>query len=155
MRWRPLRCGQTRTAPSGTWPLSDGGPTVMAMGMGMLPHRHNGPPKCRSGATMSCPMVTWCVAGSPATTTGINTSRTSRRGCMEMASQDSVFGSAVLISHAPISLTRIGVRLSPTQVPSRPCVGRSRREKRGPNCWHTCGPNQGTRLPCRPRTRTS
>ena len=65
----------SRKAPSGTWPLSDGSPTVMAMGMRMLPHRHNGPPKWRFGATMSCPMVTWCVAGSPATTTGIKTSR--------------------------------------------------------------------------------
>ena len=100
---------------------------------------------------MSCPMVTWCVAGSAATTTEIKTSRTSRRGCMEMASQDSVFGSTVPISHAPISLTPIGVRLSPTQVPFRPCVGRSRTEKRGPNCWQSCGPNRGTRLPCRPR----
>ena len=41
---------------------------------------------------------------------------------MEMASQDSVFESAVPISHAPISLTPIGVRLSPTQVPGTGCT---------------------------------
>ena len=63
---------------------------------------------------------------------------------MEMASHDSVFGLAVLISHTPISLATIGVRLSPTQVPFAPCVGRSCTEQHGPNCWQTCGPNQGT-----------
>ena len=44
---------------------------------------------------MSCPMVTWCMAGSLPTPTGMHRSRTSRRGCMEMAPQESVFGSAV------------------------------------------------------------
>ena len=71
---------------------------------------------------------------------------------------DGISGQRVWISRANkprISLATIGVRLSPTQVPFTPCVGRSRREQRGPNCWRTCGPNQGTRLPCRPRTRTS
>ena len=155
MRLRPLRCGQTRTARTGSWPLSNGSPTMMVMGMGMLPHSHNGSPKWRSGATMSCLMVTWCMAGSLPTPTGMHRSRTSRRGCMEMASQDSVFGSAVLISQAPISLATIGVRLSPTQVPFARCVGRSSTEQHGPNCWQTRGPNQGTRLPCQTRTRTS
>ena len=74
---------------------------------------------------MSYLMVTWCMAGSLSTTTGTPQSRTSRRGCKEMASQETVFGSTVLVSHAPISLAPSGVRLSLTQVPFAPCVGRS------------------------------
>ena len=45
---------------------------------------------------MSCPMVTWCVAGSPATPSGINTSRTSRRG----GHGDGISGQRVWISCA-------------------------------------------------------
>ena len=70
-------------------------------------------------------MVTWCMVESLPTATGTPQNRTFRRACMLMASQDTVFGSDVLISHAPISLAPTGARLSLTRMPFAPCVGRS------------------------------
>ena len=84
---------------------------MTVMGMGMFPNSHNGPPKWRFGATMSSVIVTWCMAGSLPTATGIPQNEIFKQGCMVMASQETVFGSPVLISHVPMSLAPTGVRL--------------------------------------------
>ena len=81
---------------------------------------------------MSLVMVTWCMARSLPTATGTPRNQTFRQGCMVMESQETGFGSAVLISHAPMSLASTIVRLSLTQLPFAPCVGRSSKGYHGP-----------------------